>query len=275
MREQSSLNAHGIGNGMVDQLVLTNPQGKEVTTSFIVAKVFGKPHFHVLRDIKELHCSDAFRETNFGFMYSIRELPNGGSKKDPYYKITKDGFSFLVMGYTGAKAADFKERFINEFNKRESLLKDNDYIINRAMNILAERTKILETNLQRSREIVQIQEKEIKEAAPKVNYYDKVLNSESLISTTIIAKELGLTAIALNNLLHQDNIIYKSGNTWVLYQHFQKYGFTKTKTYVYTDSHGKELTNVHTYWTEKGRNFIHKALKASHPELFTNVALTE
>ena len=43
------------------------------------------------------------------------------SKKNkdlPMYYITKDGFSFLVMGYTGAKAGEFKERFINEFNNK-------------------------------------------------------------------------------------------------------------------------------------------------------------
>ena len=114
-------------------LVLTNKTGKDITTSLIIADVFGKNHPDVLRDIRNLHCSDEFRERNFALLVEMRELTQGGASKAQYYEITKDGFSFLVMGYSGKKAGEFKERFINEFNKREALLKNDDYIISRAM----------------------------------------------------------------------------------------------------------------------------------------------
>lgn len=68
-------------------------------------------------------------------MVKINELPQGGAQKSEYYEITKDGFMFLVMGYTGEKAGEFKERFINEFNKREALLRSDDYILARAKEI--------------------------------------------------------------------------------------------------------------------------------------------
>lgn len=97
-------------------------KAEAVTTSMNVAEVFGKQHKHVLRDIKELDCSDEFRKSNFGQLFNIRELPNGGSKKEPYYTMTRDGFTFLVMGYRGKKAAQFKEAYIKAFNRMEKEL---------------------------------------------------------------------------------------------------------------------------------------------------------
>lgn len=97
-------------------------KAEAVTTSMNVAEVFGKQHKHVLRDIKELDCSDEFRKSNFGQLFNIRDLPNGGSKKEPYYTMTRDGFTFLVMGYRGKKAAAFKEAYIKAFNRMEKEL---------------------------------------------------------------------------------------------------------------------------------------------------------
>ncbi|MBN1186881.1 MAG: Rha family transcriptional regulator [Bacteroidales bacterium] len=124
------------------QLVITNAKGDDVTTSHIIAQVFGKNHADVLRDIRNLKCSDEFRKRNFAEMFDIKVLPNNGHRYDRYYEITKDGFSFLVMGYTGKKAATFKEGIIREFNYRESLLKSDDYMIDRALKILAKRMEM-------------------------------------------------------------------------------------------------------------------------------------
>ena len=70
------------------------------TTSRKVAEVFGKEHSHVLRDIRELGCSDDFRKSNFGFSeYKV----DGNNKTYKECVITRDGFTLLVMGYTGEK----------------------------------------------------------------------------------------------------------------------------------------------------------------------------
>ncbi len=92
---------------------------KLVTTSRKVAEVFGKQHQHVLRDIRELKCSDEFRQSNYGQSYYLNEQ----NKKQPEYIITKDGFVMLVMGYSGEKAFKFKEDYIKAFNYMESELK--------------------------------------------------------------------------------------------------------------------------------------------------------
>lgn len=84
------------------------------------------------------------------------------------YEMTKDGFSFLVMGYTGKKAGEFKEMFINEFNKREMMLKSDDYILARSQEILHNRLQLAEKQLQAARATITSQSEQLKAQAPKV-----------------------------------------------------------------------------------------------------------
>ena len=91
--------------------------GAPATNSLVIAERFGKRHHHVLRAIKRLECSPEFSETNFGLAEYIDEQ----GKPRPYYIITRDGFMFLAMGFTGKEAAQWKERFITAFNELEKL----------------------------------------------------------------------------------------------------------------------------------------------------------
>ena len=104
-------------------------------------------------------------------------------------------------------------------------------------------------------------ENAMNEQARKAVYHDAVLQSRTLIPANVIAKELGMSAIALNRLLRDKKIIYKSNDHWVLYADYQGKGYTGTKTALYIDSQGKYQSNIHTYWTEKGREFIHAVIK--------------
>lgn len=89
-----------------------------VTTSLEISNHFGKKHKNVLRDIENLDCSEEFAKLNFELCHKISELQNG--KPQPYYEITRDGFVFLCMGFTGATAAQWKEKYINAFNQMEN-----------------------------------------------------------------------------------------------------------------------------------------------------------
>jgi Rha family phage regulatory protein len=99
------------------QLVI-DYQHKPATTSLLVAERFGKDHKNVLRDIENLECSTNFWRLNF-------ELSNYESrgKSYPMYIMTRDGFTFLVMGFTGLSAANFKEEYIEQFNKMETVIR--------------------------------------------------------------------------------------------------------------------------------------------------------
>lgn len=101
--------------------------GKQTTNSKNVADVFGKEHRNVLKDIKNLECSEEFRALNFELSSYVSEQ----NKELPCVEITKDGFAFLCMGYRGKKAAQFKEAYISEFNKMADTLNSISNRINR------------------------------------------------------------------------------------------------------------------------------------------------
>ncbi|GFK92213.1 hypothetical protein NNJEOMEG_00035 [Fundidesulfovibrio magnetotacticus] len=69
-----------------------------------MAKHFDKRHDDLLRAVKNLECSEGFRLRNF----TESSYLNQQGKSQPMYEMTRDGFSFLGMGFTGAKAARFK-----------------------------------------------------------------------------------------------------------------------------------------------------------------------
>lgn len=102
----------------------------------------------------------------------------------------------------------------------------------------------------------------IEEMTPKASYYDLVINSPSLVPITAIAKDFGLSAIALNRLLHTEGIQFLNNNMWVLYQKYADKGYVGTKTYAYPNKAGKMVnTRMQTFWTQKGRLFIYNLLK--------------
>lgn len=105
----------------MDEIVFRGANDQAMTSSLLVAKEFGKAHAKVMRDIENLNCSDEFRLANFGDSY----FKNEQGREFPMVTMTKDGFSFLVMGYTGKKAARFKEAYINAFNKMESEIRSS------------------------------------------------------------------------------------------------------------------------------------------------------
>jgi len=86
------------------------------TNSLKVADAFGKLHKNILQKIEAIECSDDFRRLNFKLSSIEQKIPNGAAKQIPCYEMTKDGLVFLVMGFTGVKAAAIKEAYINAFN---------------------------------------------------------------------------------------------------------------------------------------------------------------
>ena len=97
-----------------EDLVFVSQTKELVTDSFLVAKYFNKRHYNISQKIRNLGCSREFTERNFSLCHKNNELQN--NKIQPFYQMTKDGFMFLVMSFTGKKAAIIKEAYINAFN---------------------------------------------------------------------------------------------------------------------------------------------------------------
>lgn len=98
-------------------------------------------------------------------------------------------------------------------------------------------------------------------ALPKVGYYEEVLQSKSHITSNMIANELGVSAMKLNQMLKDRRVIYKQGKQWLLTSKYRTQGLTDTKTYTYTKSNGEIGTDMQLRWTEKGREFIHNLFR--------------
>ncbi|EIQ3997596.1 phage antirepressor, partial [Staphylococcus pseudintermedius] len=112
----------------------------------------------------------------------------------------------------------------------EQTIQNPDYIIH----VLTEFKKEREGRL--------VAEQQVKELKPKATYYDLVLQNKSLLSVSKIAKDYGMSARALNKLLHELGVQYKQGDIWLLYAKHQDKGYTQTSTYALDEKHSKVTT---------------------------------
>lgn len=106
--------------------MITERDGIPVTTSRAVAEQFGKQHKNVIRDIETLVSQLKIEPAtaNFAELNFIQiDQPDAQGKPRPAYLLTRDGFTLLAMGFTGAKAVQFKVAYINAFNRMERLIR--------------------------------------------------------------------------------------------------------------------------------------------------------
>ncbi|OFC92724.1 hypothetical protein BTGOE5_53470 [Bacillus thuringiensis] len=90
-----------------------------------MAEVFGKLHSNVIRDLEKL-VDELDEKGKLNFELSSYK-PEGAKRSYKKYNLTKDGFTLLVMGFTGKKALQFKMMYINEFNRMEEGLSNFQY----------------------------------------------------------------------------------------------------------------------------------------------------
>lgn len=174
------------------------------------------------------------------------------------HQITLSMAKELCMLQRSEKGKEFRQYFIaveEAWNKPEAVMARALQMANRKLD------QLMQVNVELT-DTVAVQSQQIAELQPKASYYDVVLNCKDLISTSVIAKDYGKSAIWLNQYLHNRGVQYKQGDIWLLYQKHAQKGLTNTKTQSYLGSDGKTHTKVHTYWTQKGRLFIYDLLKA-------------
>lgn len=104
---------------MDDYGVFADTSDTARANSLIVAQMFEKEHKDVLKSIRNLDCSEEFLRRNFAPISYADQY----GRAQRAYAMTRDGFTFLVMGYRGKKAARFKEAYIKRFNEMESFIR--------------------------------------------------------------------------------------------------------------------------------------------------------
>lgn len=178
--------------------------------------------------------------------------------------INESGLYSLILSSKLPTAKEFKHWVTSEVlptirkhgaymtpAKIEEVLTDPDTIIQ------------LATQLKQEREGRLIAEQKVNELTPKATYYDKVLSDKSLVTITQIAKDYGMSGRAMNRKLHELKVIYKQGQTWLLYAKYQKTGWTHSETVMVPKKDGTEKAVLNTKWTQQGRLGLYELLKGN------------
>lgn len=201
------------------------------------------------------------RIKKYGLIESVdyQTLSLNGEKGRPSieYALTLDAAKELSMVEGNAKGKQARKYFI----ECERIARQPVQVKLPTIKELAQAVIKLEDEKEMLLLINEKQSKELNAAAPLVTYANTVLISESTYNTNLIAKELGMSAISLNQILRAKGVQYKQADTWVLYHKYQAMGLTKTKTSTYTGTNGEVKTSMLTVWTEAGRKFIHELMK--------------
>lgn len=181
---------------------------------------------------------------------------NGKTQKTKI--VNESGMYALIFGSELEKSQKFKHWVTSEV--LPSIRKHGVFATDELLNNLDFLINALQELNQERQEKALLQAK-IEENAPKVSYHDFILNNKDLLSTTMIAKDYGMTAAKLNKILHEKGVQFNQSGVWFLYQKYAEEGYVSSKTHTFLGSDGKERVKQHTHWTQKGRLFIYKMLK--------------
>ena len=224
-----------------------------VADSRSIAEHFEKRHDHVMRDI-EAYKKDV---PNFGEMFHETTMPDSYGRQQKAYLMNRDGFSLLVMGFTGKKALDWKLKYIAAFNDMEKRLKQQ---------IIEERTDsyMITDPVKRAKKWIEEETErqklraENKEMLPKAQFYDTVANTESLFSMADVAKtlDMGIGRNKLFAFLRNKGILDKDNHP---YQKYVDAGYMRL-----IENHCKagdnDVVYKCTYVKQKGIDYIRKIL---------------
>jgi anti-repressor protein len=250
---------------MMEALVFKSKRGTPVTTSLIVADYYEKRHSDVLFAIETiiLQLPENECERHFALTYYSIDQPNGGKRKEKVYLLTRSGFTLLVMGFTGNKAMKFKITFINAFDEMEKQLTQRWAIPGtyaEALELAAAQARDIETK----NKIIELQ-------APKVDYANRVIDTENMVDIGQAAKLLKLP-YGRNKFfkhLREDGIFFKNRNEPL--QEFIDRGYFKLFVeLIETNTHGK-FSVIKVLVTQKGLYWLSKKYGGSYesglPEL--------
>lgn len=196
------------------ELVLLK-SNKAVTTSIKVAEYFKKEHEEVLSDIKALECSDKFKKDNFMFS----ENDSG-----QYATMTKDGFTFLVMGYKGKRASRFKENYIKAFNYMEMLVKDKqteEYKKTNAKSLIEHKTQMakLDNGVKNKSPIKYLKANTLSDKAVSIMFgYKKMIKKDDMtsemlkerikvmeqVTSLMVAQSLGINIKSISEVIYKN-----------------------------------------------------------------------
>ena len=224
---------------------LFNFNGQPTLDSREVAKMIGKRHRDLMRDIRDyikvIKYSAKLRSTDF-FVESTYKASNG--KVNPCYLLTKKGCEFVANKMTGKKGTLFTAQYVSLFNEYQAEWRKPD-------------SYMIDDPVKRAERWIE-ERKAYEVLVPKGQYFDSQMRNPGLMTVTEIAKDYGMSAQEFNKLLHKYGIQFKQGKHWVLYHKYDGKGYTQYEAFAYNDNNG---VHNNLKWTQRGRKFIYDTLK--------------
>ena len=154
------------------------------TTSKDVAEKFGKRHADVLRAVENLITQNCVVKS----MFHESTYENRG-KQYPMYLVTRDGFTLLVMGFTGADALEWKMKYMNAFNRMAEIIRNELNTLKQQPQMPQRGTKeFLSLALLDAQQIIEEQERKLLDAQPAIVFHQAVAVTEDTILIRDFAK---------------------------------------------------------------------------------------
>ena len=190
---------------------------------------------------------------------------SGSNYKSNTTIINESGLYSLVFSSQLPTAKKFKRWVTSEV--LPALRKNGGYIVTtsedtpelimaRALQVAQATITKHERMLEQANERISLQDEQLKSQAPKVDYYDQVLQSEGTMTTRQLAMSIGMTANTLNKKLCDAGIQFRQSGMYILHAPYSSYNLTSVRSYPYTASDGRTLTKQYLVWNERGKQFV-------------------
>lgn len=194
------------------------------------------------------------RMTEYGFSENEDFIPNleesTGGRPSVDHILKLDMAKEIAMIQRSEKGKQARKYFLDVEKKWNS----PEMIMKRALEIASKQVENLMLENKQKEQI-------IGELKPKADYTDLILKNKSLVTTTQIAKDYGMSAQELNKTLHELGVQYKQSGQWLLYSKYHDSGYTHSETINITRTGGFPDISMITKWTMKGRLFLYNLLK--------------
>lgn len=256
--------------------IFTNPTFGEIRT----AGTAEEPMFCLADVCKvlELQVTPTKNRLNNPGVNSIKVGVQTGIKKDGTPAIQMTDMIFIseqnlykvIMRSDKPQAEPFQDWVCGEV--LPTIRKTGGYIAANAQmtdeEIMATALRIGEATIRKRDERIKQLEAEAKQKDILINdmrkgndYLNTILQSNGTVTTTQIAQDYGMSAVALNRKLADMRVQHKVNGQWILYATHQAKGYVHSRTLNLTHRDGRPYTCMMTEWTQRGRLFLYNALK--------------
>lgn len=236
-------------------------------TSLQIAEITGRRHTDVMRAIRNMEPAwEKVSERKF----ALAEYQDEQGKPRPCCSLNKEECLYIATKFNDEARAKLIKRWkeLEEQHQKPSVPQNYLEALKSLVKAEEEKQQLALENKKQQEQILTISKtnmelgNKITEMLPKVSYYDKILQSNAIMTVTQIAQDYGMSAMRLNKELESMRIQHKVRGQWILFAQFLEGGYVHSRAVEIVRSDGRHDVKYNTEWTTKGRIFLYESLKA-------------